>query len=107
MDTIINQTQEVKEVKENKDETTSTEVKDTTNTTNTQPEEPKGEPISKYVKSEVANQLIEMGYSKNVAEKACFFNNNIVEKAIEWCYEHQDDPDFEKEERIASEAEKP
>jgi len=90
MDTIINQTQEVKEVKENKDETTSTEVKDTTNTTNTQPEEPKGEPIS-----------------KNVAEKACFFNNNIVEKAIEWCYEHQDDPDFEKEERIASEAEKP
>ena len=98
MDTIIPDQTTTQEVKE------STEPKtETTESTETKPQEPQGEPISKYVKQEVANQLIEMGYSKNVAEKACFFNNNIVEKAIEWCYEHQDDADFEKEERIAHE----
>jgi uncharacterized UBP type Zn finger protein len=80
-------------IKENKENSENTELK--------------GEPISKYVKQEAAKQLIDMGFSKNVSEKACFFNNNIIEKAIEWCYEHQDDPDFETEERIVAEKEKP
>jgi uncharacterized UBP type Zn finger protein len=59
-----------------------------------------GESISSYVKQDIVAQLIEMGFSKNVAEKACFFNQSILEKSIEWIYEHQQDPDFEEELRI-------
>jgi hypothetical protein len=59
-----------------------------------------GESISGYVKQEVVSQLVEMGFSKNVSEKACFFNQSILEKSIEWIYEHQQDPDFEEELRI-------
>lgn len=77
----------------------STEVKE--GVTSVEKKEHEGEPISKYVKPEISKQLMEMGYSKNVAEKACFFNNNVIEKAIEWIYEHQEDPDFETEERIS------
>ncbi len=96
---------------EKKETTETTETAETTTENKEKKEESKesselqGEPISKYVKEEVSKQLIEFGYSKNVAEKACFYNNNIVEKAIEWIYEHQNDPDFEQEERIVSEKE--
>jgi hypothetical protein len=70
-----------------------------------QTEQPKenvdqGESISGYVKQEVVSQLVEIGFSKIVAEKACFFNQSILEKSIEWIYEHQQDPDFEEELRI-------
>jgi len=83
------------------EEVKSTEVKE--DVTSVEMKEREGEPISKYVKPEISKQLMEMGYSKNVAEKACFFNNNVIEKAIEWIYEHQEDPDFETEERILGE----
>ncbi len=39
-----------------------------------------------------------MGYSKNVAEKALFMNQNKggIDKALEWIDQHQNDPDFEE-----------
>lgn len=67
--------------------------------------EPEGESILKYIKPEISQQLQEMGFSKNVSEKACFFNQNILEKAIEWIYEHQND--FEEELRIIGQENKP
>ena len=71
------------------------------------PTEPEGKSITEYVKAEVVNQLIEMGFSKNVSEKACFFNQNVLENAINWIYEHQNDPDFEEELRIVGQENKP
>ncbi len=71
------------------------------------PIEQEGESINKYVKPEISQQLIEMGFSKNVAEKACFFNQNKLESCIEWIYEHQNDPDFEEEIRIVGQENKP
>lgn len=59
-----------------------------------------GESISHLVDQNVAKQLIEMGFSKNVSEKACFFNKSNLETSIEWIYEHQNDPDFEEELRM-------
>ena len=42
--------------------------------------------------------LMDMGYSKNVAEKALFLTKSqgqSVENAMDWIQEHMDDPDFE------------
>lgn len=61
---------------------------------------PEGESISGLVNQDVAKQLIEMGFSKNVAEKACFMNKSNLEASIEWIYEHQNEPDFEEELRM-------
>jgi len=66
-----------------------------------------GESITSYVNQEVSKQLIDMGFSKNVSEKACFFNQNNLEKAVEWIYEHQNDPDFEEELRIVGKKDQP
>ena len=70
-----------------------------------QGEENEGKAISEYVNQEVVKQIIEMGFSKNVAEKACFFNQSILEHAINWIYEHQQDPDYEEELRIVGDSE--
>lgn len=46
-----------------------------------------GQSISGYVNQEYAKQLIEMGFSKIVAEKALFFtlqSGGTTEKALEW-----------------------
>ena len=59
-----------------------------------------GESISGYVKAEVLQQLIEMGFSKNASEKALFFNKSNLEQSFQWIYYHQNDPDFEEELRI-------
>ena len=67
---------------------------------NTYEKEPETEPITKYIKIEVAKQLQEMGYSKNVSEKACLYTNSNLDNALDWIAEHMNDPDFEKEERI-------
>ena len=67
---------------------------------NTSEKEPETEPITKYIKIEVAKQLQEMGYSKNVSEKACLYTNSNLDNALDWIAEHMNDPDFEKEERI-------
>ena len=73
--------------------------KDVANPQSTE-KEPETEPITKYIKLEVAKQLQEMGYSKNVSEKACLYTNSNLDNALDWIAEHMNDPDFEKEERI-------
>ncbi len=73
-------------------------------------EEPKTQTksILDFIKPEVAQQLQEMGFSKNVSEKACLFTNSNIEQAIEWISQHQEDPDFEEEAKIeVSEDQKP
>lgn len=62
--------------------------------------EPEGESISSLVNQDTVKQLQEMGYSKNVSEKALFLSQGILEKAIEWIYENQNEPDFEEELRM-------
>ena len=66
------------------------------------PEEIKTEKksILDFIKPEVAQQLQEMGFSKNVSEKACLFTQSNIERAVEWINEHQDDPDFEEPAQI-------
>jgi len=44
-----------------------------------------------------ANQIVEMGFSKTVAEKALFMTQGGVEKAMDWINEHMDDEDFNEE----------
>ena len=75
--------------------------------TEQKPSEPEGKSIGEYVKADVVQQLVEMGFSKNVAQKACFFNQSVLENAINWIYEHQNDPDFEEELRIVGQENKP
>lgn len=67
--------------------------------------EDEGAPISGMVNQTLANQLIEMGYSKNVSEKSLFLNQQILEKAIEWIYENQNSPDFEEELKLMAKTE--
>jgi uncharacterized UBP type Zn finger protein len=69
------------------------------------PTQSEGKSITEYVKADVVTQLMEMGFSKAVSEKACFFTQSILEKALEWIEEHQKDPDFEEELRIVGEQE--
>ena len=72
-------------------------------------EEPKVEKksILDFINPEVAKQLQEMGFSKNVAEKACLFSQSDVGQAVGWIEAHQNDPDFEEPAQIEVSAEKP
>ena len=56
--------------------------------------------ILDFIKPEVAQQLQEMGFSKNVSEKACLFTQSNIEQAVEWINQHQEDPDFEEPAQI-------
>lgn len=57
--------------------------------------------ISSHVTQELATQLIDMGFSKNVSEKSLFLTQNAsLEKALEWIEQHNEDADFEEELRI-------
>ena len=56
--------------------------------------------ILDFIKPEVAQQLQDMGFSKNVSEKACLFTNSNIEQAVEWISQHQQDPDFEEPAQI-------
>ena len=69
--------------------------------------EPEGEPITGLVNQDLVKQLIEMGFSKNVSEKSLFLNQGILDKAIEWIYENQDQPDFEEELRLIGKEHRP
>lgn len=85
------------------------DVNETSNKVNINNEDVKkdeGLPISEMVNQQSVKQLMEMGYSKNVAEKALFLNQQILEKSIEWIYENQNEPDFEEELRIMGQEEK-
>ena len=59
---------------------------------------PQGQSISSLVNQNEVNSLMEMGYSKNVAEKALFMNQNkgAIDSALEWIMAHMEDPDFEE-----------
>ncbi|MCQ2818195.1 MAG: hypothetical protein MJ252_13090 [archaeon] len=51
----------------------------------------------KYINQKMCNQLIGMGFSVNVSEKACYYTHNItVDMALEWIQNHQEDIDFEE-----------
>ena len=56
--------------------------------------------ILDFIKPEVAQQLQEMGFSKNVSEKACLFTQSNLERAVDWIEQHQGDPDFEEPAQI-------
>lgn len=92
----------------NKDynENDSNETSNKVNINNEDEKKDEGLPISGMVNQETVKQLMEMGYSKNVAEKALFLNQQILEKSIEWIYENQNEPDFEEELRIMGQEEK-
>jgi hypothetical protein len=54
-----------------------------------------GESISSHVNQEMAAQLVSLGFTKDVAEKALFFTQSAsVEAAQQWLEEHKSDPDF-------------
>ena len=62
-----------------------------------------GESISTYVNQEYVKQLLEMGFSKTVAEKALFMTlaqGGTTEKALEWIDQHSEDADFNEELKI-------
>lgn len=63
-----------------------------------------GQSISSHVNQEYVNQIVEMGFTKIVAEKALFFckmqGAETTEKALEWIDQHQDDADFHEELKI-------
>lgn len=63
-----------------------------------------GQPISGYVNQEQANTLMEMGFSKIVAEKALFMNMGVagdpISMALEWIDKHSEDADFHEELKI-------
>lgn len=63
--------------------------------------ETQGQSISSMVDQAFVTQLIEMGFSKNVAEKSIFLTQaKSIEPAMDWISEHQGDPDFEEELQI-------
>lgn len=63
---------------------------------------PKGKPISSLVNQEFVSMIMDMGFTKAVAEKSLLFTNNLsVEGAMEWITQHQDDADFLEEEFLA------
>ena len=60
-----------------------------------------GMSISQFVKKEWTDELMAMGFSKAVSEKALYLTGNTgTEKAIEYIEQHQKDPDYEEELRI-------
>lgn len=68
-----------------------------------------GGSISSYVNQSIVSQLIEMGFTKAVAEKALFFNlskqGEPLDMALAWISEHSDDPDFLEELQIVGQEE--
>ena len=75
---------------------------------NPQEEPPKVQKkITDLINVEVAKQLQEMGFSKNVSEKACLFTQSNIEQAVEWISQHSSDPDFEEEAIIEVSEDKP
>lgn len=59
------------------------------------PAEPQGEPISGLVNQDQVKTIQEMGYSKDVSEKALFMTQGAsIESALGWIEENKDAPDF-------------
>jgi hypothetical protein len=65
-------------------------------------EQPKGKPIGPLVNQEFVSIIMEMGFTKPVAEKSLLFTaNQSVEAAMDWIQQHQEDADFLVEEFLA------
>ncbi len=60
-------------------------------------DEPTGSSISSLVNQEHVQTIIDMGFTKVVAEKALFLTQSGVEKAMEWIEKNCDEPDFQEE----------
>lgn len=62
--------------------------------------------ISSMVNQVLSKELQEMGYSKNVSEKALFLSRNAnIQKALDWINENKASPDFEEELRMVGQEE--
>ncbi len=61
------------------------------------PAEPEGQSISGMVNQSEVSMIMDMGFSKNVAEKACFMVQGAgVERALGWIEDNRSAPDFEE-----------
>ena len=67
------------------------------NNNNNNSNQPQAPSIESLIDMNVAKSLQEMGYSKNVSEKACLFNQSNIDKCLDWIMMHISDPDFEEE----------
>jgi hypothetical protein len=70
------------------------------NNNNNNSNQPQAPSIESLIDMNVANSLQEMGYSKNVSQKACLFNQSNIDKCLDWIMMHINDPDFEEEAKI-------
>ena len=60
-------------------------------------EQPQGQSISGMVNQSEVTMIMEMGFSRNVAEKACFMVQGAgVERALGWIEDNRSAPDFEE-----------
>ena len=60
-----------------------------------QHQESVGESISAHVNQVLVHELVNAGYTKDVAEKALFFTqNSSADQALGWIEQHKTDPDF-------------
>ena len=60
------------------------------------------------VNQQLCKELMEMGFSKTVSEKAVFMSQNkSIQMAMDYIEKHRDDADFEEELRIVKMEEKP
>lgn len=63
----------------------------------TEPAQPQGQSISGMVNQQEVTMLMDMGFSRNVAEKAIFMVQGAgVERAMEWIENNRESPDFEE-----------
>jgi len=92
---------ENKEIVENIEVSEVTEVTEIKNEIEIEKlKEEEGQSISTHVKQASVSMLMDMGFSKNVSEKACFFNQSDVEKSVDWINNHCEDADLEEELKI-------
>lgn len=61
------------------------------------PVEPQGEPISAHVNAQFRDQLLQLGFEKDPAEKALFMTQSkSVEGALDWLEQNKNAPDFKE-----------
>jgi len=67
-----------------------------------------GQPIDNLVKKEIVEELMKLGHSKNVAQKASLLTGNVnLSTAQHWIEQHKYDPDFEEELLVTGQEDKP
>lgn len=72
----------------------------------TEAEAPQGQSISSMVNQSEVTMLMDMGFSRNVSEKACFMVQGAgIERAMGWIEDNREQPDFEEALMIMGQAE--